>query len=355
MVRRKISRKTPAALKAAIILVFVATITALVFLFRIYSNIFSSVRIPSENNSTLLFIPTGSDYDYVLDKLDNEGYIKNKEHFNWLAKKKNYPSHVKPGKYRIFNDMNNNELINLLRSGRQGAVRFTFNSLRGTDELAGLTARMLEPDSVMLSETFRNPAIAEKYNFREETLPAVFIPNTYEFFWNTNPVGFMDRMFNEYTAFWTKERLGKAVKLGMDPVEVSTLASLVELESFHTAENAKIAGVFINRIRKGIPLQSDPTIIFAHKDYSIRRVLNKHKEIISPYNTYKHKGLPPGPICIPSIAAIDAVLNYEKHNFLYFCAKEDFSGYHNFAQTLAQHNKNARLYQQALNRARIFN
>ncbi len=355
MVRRKISRKTPLALRAALLLVIAAIITSLVILIKIYTNIFSPIRMPDDNNSSLFYIPTGSGYDYVLNALYSEGYIINKETFDWLAKKKNYPANVKPGRYRLFDDMNNNELVNLLRSGRQEPVRFIFNTIRGTEELAGIAAKQLEPDSVVFSETFKNEAIAEKYNFTKETLPAVFIPNTYELFWNTNPISFMDRMHQEYKAFWTKKRLEKASHIKLTPVEVSTLASLVEMESLHPDENAKIAGVFINRIRKGMPLQSDPTIIFAHQDYSIRRVLNKHKEINSTYNTYKYRGLPPGPICIPSMSAIDAVLSYEKHNYLYFCAKEDFSGYHNFAQTLSQHNRNARLYQKALNRVRIFN
>ena len=279
----------------------------------------------------------------------------NKEHFDWLAKKKNYPNNINPGRYRLFNDMNNNELINLLRSGKQEPVRFIFNHLRTLNELAGVASRQLEPDSVVFSETFKSPSIAEKYDFTKETLPALFIPNTYEIFWNTNVEGFMARMVREYNAFWTKERIELAKQIGLEPVEVSILASIVEMESLHAEENARIAGVFINRLKKGMPLQSDPTIIFAHQNYSIRRVLNKHKDIKSLYNTYKHRGLPPGPICIPSIPAIDAVLKYEKHNYLFFCAKEDFSGYHNFSQTLSQHNRYARLYQQALNRARIFN
>ena len=355
MVRRKISRKTPVVLKAAIALVIAAIITSLVILIKLYTNIFSPVIIPTDENSSLFYIPTGSDYQQVLNNLYSEGYILNKESFDWLAKKKKYPGNIKPGRYRLVNDMNNNELINLLRSGRQEPVRFVFNHLRTLDALAGVASQQLEPDSVVFSETFKSPSIAEKYNFTRETLPALFIPNTYELFWNTNVESFMERMTREYKAFWTKERIELAKQIGLDPVEVSILASIVEMESLHSEENPRIAGVYLNRLKRGMPLQSDPTIIFAHKNYSIRRVLNKHKTINSLYNTYKYSGLPPGPICIPSINAIDAVLKSEKHNYLFFCAKEDFSGYHNFAQTLSQHNRYARLYQQALNRARIFN
>ena len=296
MVRRKISRKTPVILKAAVALVITAIIVSLVILVKLYTNIFAPVIIRTDENSSLFYIPTGTDYQQVLNKLYKEGYILNKESFDWLAKKKNYPNNINPGRYRIFNDMNNNELINLLRSGRQEPVKFIFNHLRNLDELAGIAARQLEPDSVVFSETFKSTAIAEKYNFTRETLPALFIPNTYEFFWNTNVEGFMARMFREYNAFWNKERLELAKQTGLDPVEVITLASIVEMESLHADENSRIAGVFVNRLKKGIPLQSDPTIIFAHQDYSIRRVLIKHKDIKSLYNTYKHQGLPPGPI-----------------------------------------------------------
>jgi len=343
------------ALKSAMILVIIALIIAFIILIKLYNNIFSPVRIPTTQNSALFYIPTGSDYNYVINKLANEGFVRNKENFDWLAKKKKYPDNIKPGRYRVYDDMNNNELVNLLRSGKQEPVKFIFNNVMNTDELAGIASRQLEPDSVVFSETFNAPAIIKKYNFTSETFPVIFIPNTYELYWNTLAERFVERMFREYTAYWTKERQEKAKQTGLTPVEVSILASIVEMESLHTDENAKIAGVFINRLRNRIPLQSDPTVIFAHQDYSIRRVLNKHKQINSSYNTYKYKGLPPGPICIPSIDAIESVLNFEKHNYLYFCAKEDFSGYHNFAQTLSQHNRNARLYQQALNMARIYN
>ena len=197
--------------------------------------------------------------------------------------------------------------------------------------------------------------LIDKYGFVRETFPAMFIPNTYEFYWNTSAERFIQRMNGEYKIFWSDDRIAKAENLKLKPVEVSVLASIIELESMHNDENQTIAGVFINRLKKGMPLQSDPTIIFAWQDFSIRRVLNKHREIKSPYNTYRNRGLPPGPICIPSISSIDAVLNYEKHNYLYFCAKDDFSGYHNFAGTLSEHNRNARLYQHALNKRRIFN
>lgn len=353
MRKRKLSRKTPKALKAAFILVAIAIITSLVIFIRLCSSIFSPLHLPGDD-SMIFYISSGSEYKDVLNNLNDFGLIKSKDSFDWLAKKKNYPRNIRAGRYRLSPQMNNNELINMLRAGNQEPVRFVFNSIRGLNELAGIAGRQLESDSMVFAEIFNHPELPQKYNLTKETFPVMFIPNTYEIFWNTNPERFIDRMSFEYKAFWTEERKKKASQAELDPVKVSILASIVELESLHAEENSRIAGVFINRLKQGIPLQSDPTIIFALQNYNIRRVLNKHKEINSLYNTYKYSGLPPGPICIPSIATIDAVLNFEKHNYLFFCAKEDFSGYHNFAQTLAQHNRNASLYQKALNRAKIF-
>jgi UPF0755 protein len=192
------------------------------------------------------------------------------------------------------------------------------------------------------------------YGFNKETFPAMFIPNTYEFYWNTTPEEFVSRMKREYVAFWTGDRSDLAEDIGLSRIEISVMASIVDQESLHNDENSTIAGVFMNRLEQGIPLQSDPTIIFALNNFAIRRVLNIHKKIDSPYNTYKNRGLPPGPISIPSVASIDAVLNFSRHNYIFFCAKPDFSVYHNFARTLTKHNKNARLYQDAVYQRKIF-
>ena len=290
----------------------------------------------------------------LLRNFTEQDIIKDRKSFEWLAEKKNYPSHVLPGRYRISEQMSNNDLINMLRSGKQEPLMVTFNNLRTLDELAGVIADQLEADSATFANYFHDPETAEQNGFTRENFPVMFIPDSYEFYWNTSPEEFVKRMKREYIAFWSKGRIQKAEKDDLSPEQVSVLASIVEQESLHSDENPLIAGVFINRLNKGIPLQSDPTIIFALQDFNIHRVLNKQKLIDSPYNTYRNRGLPPGPICIPSKSAIDAVLNYEDHNYLYFCAKPDFSGYHNFAKTLSQHNKNARLYQQALNRRKIF-
>ncbi len=354
MVRRKISRRTPGYLKISLWLVFTAIVVALFFLFRLYRSTFSPAVDIKDSESHLFYIPTGSDYSTVVSSLIDQGIITDRRNFEWLSEKKNLPSHIYPGRYRIQENMSLNELINLLRSGKQEPLMLTFNNIRTLGELSSVISGFLEPDSTDFAAFFQDPATPGKFGFTRESFPAMFIPNSYEFYWNTTPKEFAGRMKSEYLAFWSGNRMGKAEKMGLTPVEVITLASIVDQETLHNDENPSIAGVFINRIEQGIPLQSDPTIIFAHNDFSIKRVWNKHKKIESPYNTYRYKGLPPGPISIPSVSAIDGVLKYEKHNYIFFCAKPDFSGYHNFARTLSQHNKNARLYQQALNQRNIY-
>lgn len=354
MVRRKISRKTPGYLRISLWIVFLAIVVGLVFTFRLYKAIFKPSVELSDSESSVFYIPTGSNFEDVTGDLIKDGIIDDKQSFVWLAEKKNYPNRVKPGRYRLENNMSNNDLLNLLRSGKQEPVKLSFHNIRTLNELAKRVSEYIEPDSASMSNYLNRDDVAAEFGFTHESFPAMFIPNSYEFYWTTTEEEFAKRMKREYVAFWSKGRSQKAEELDLSEVEVSVLASIVEQESLHNDENPIIAGVFINRIKQGIPLQSDPTIIYAWQDYSIRRVLNKHKKINSPYNTYKVRGLPPGPICIPSISAIDGVLNYKQHNYLYFCAKADFSGYHSFARTLSQHNKNARLYQQALDQRKIY-
>jgi len=355
MVRKKISRKTPPFLRISLYAVFAALIVALYILFRLYKTIFlPSVTIANDSDK-YLYIRTGAGIEQVMKDIKELSILKDEKGFEWLAGKKNYAANIHPGRYRIQKNMTNNELLNMLRSGTQEPLMVTFNNIRTLEDLAGIIGRQLEPDSTEFLQVFRDTKIIADYNFSKETFPAMFIPDSYEFYWNTSAKKFVQRMNAEYVSFWSKGRFDKARDLGFTPVEVSTLASIVDQETLHNDENQRIAGVFINRIKAKIPLQSDPTIIYANRDFSIRRVLNKHKAIESPYNTYIHRGLPPGPISIPSLSAIDAVLNHEKHSYIYFCAKDDFSGYHNFAKTLSQHNENARLYQKALNRRKIYN
>ncbi|MBN2633248.1 MAG: endolytic transglycosylase MltG [Bacteroidales bacterium] len=301
-----------------------------------------------------LYIPEGSSYTQVLDSLKVHFTIEHPRVFNWIAERKHYPSLIKPGRFVIDEDISYTGLIDLLRSGEQMPVNVTFNNIRTISDLAGKIGGQLSADSAELAGFFSEPENYSEDGFTRETIMTVFIPNTYQFFWNTSAEGFYRRMLKEYNEFWNNGRKAQAAAIGLTPPEVSVLASIVDEEASKTDEKPRIAGVYLNRLRRGIPLQADPTVIFAHGDFGITRVLKAHLQIDSPYNTYKYRGLPPGPINSPSISGIDAVLNAEKHDFLYFSAKPDFSGYHNFSRTLSEHNRYAAEYHRELNRRRIF-
>jgi UPF0755 protein len=288
--------------------------------------------------------------DSVVANLD----IRNRKVLEWVAKKKNYPVFVKPGKYVIDRSLSNNELVNILRGGKQTPVKITFTNIRTLNEIAGKIGGQIEADSAQIIAFFSDPENYKDDGFRKEDVISVFIPDTYEFYWNTSSGRLYSRMLREYKKFWDKERVKKSKEIGLNPAEVSTLASIVDQEATKQDEKPRIAGVYLNRLKRGIPLQADPTIKFALNDFTINRILYKHLEIDSPYNTYKYAGLPPGPIGCPSIDGIDAVLNAEKHEYLYFAAKADFSGYHNFSRTLSEHNRYASQYQRELNKRKIF-
>ncbi len=307
-----------------------------------------------ERSPGYITIPSGGTFKSVQDTLYKYNYVQDLVAFSVLAKILSYDENVKPGLYMLESDMSNLAAVRHLRSGNQTAVKVTFNNIRLKDELAEKITKNLEASAADFQQLLEDPAVQEKYGFDDETIMSMFIPNTYEFFWNTSAEKLMDRMHREYKNFWNEDRLNKAASLNLDPKEVSTMASIVQAESQKHDESPRIAGVYLNRLERGIALQADPTLVYASGDFSIRRVLNVHKEIDSPYNTYMYKGLPPGPINLPSIQSIDAVLNYEDHNYLYFCAKEDFSGYHSFATNLTQHLQNARRYQRALNEAKLY-
>lgn len=297
----------------------------------------------------MLYIPKGTDFQGLLAILKKDSIISNVVSFAFLSKTMNYQEHVKPGAYLIEENMSNMAAIRMLRSGKQTPIKIKFNSLRTKEDLAERLAKQLPFSEQEWLETLQNKEIAEKYGFDSYTFTTMFIPNTYEIYWTTSKEDFIERMSKEYQKFWSKERLEKAEKLGLSPKQVSVLASIVQAETAKNDEKPRVAGVYLNRLAKNDYLQADPTVIFALKDFSIRRVLNSHLQVDSPYNTYKYTGLPPGAINFPEVSSIDAVLNAEQHDYYFFCAKEDFSGYHNFAKTLAEHNRNAKLYQQALN------
>jgi UPF0755 protein len=317
--------------------------------------IYDAMFVPNtafEEESVTIKIPTNSTYLDVKRIL--EPLLDDIDTFDALASQKKYTSNVKPGRYRLKKDMNNNSIINTIRS-QNLPLLLSFNNQNNLNELAGRVAHQIEADSLSLLKVMTDSANFAQYGFNKSTALGMYLPNSYEFFWNTDAETFVDRMHKEYKKFWSEERLKKAEKLGLNPQEVMTLASIVYEESKIKEEQPVVAGVYLNRLKIGMPLQADPTLKFAayqlpkYQNTVIRRVLNEHKAIDSPYNTYKYRGLPPGLISMPDISAIDAVLNSKKHDYLYFAADPERIGYHKFAKSLKHHNQNARSYQRYLN------
>jgi len=333
-----------------IIAAFIVVMVLSFWGFTVYQRINKSIV----KKTTTIYIPTGSDFLKVVKILQEGDLIKDINSFNWVARRKNYPSLIKPGAYKINEGWSNNTLINKLRSGIQTPVSVTFTNIRFRENLAGRLAHCFEADSISFLSALNNDSLAKKYGLTHENYTSIFIPNTYEFYWTTSPLKFVERMKKESDIFWNESRKNKAKDLGLTPPQVITLASIIQEESNKNEEKPRISGVYINRLHRGMLLQADPTIKFAMKDFAIKRILNEYLKIDSPYNTYKYAGLPPGPINFPDIASIDAVLNTEKNDYLFFCAKEDFSGYHNFAKTLHEHDINAAKYQRALNKNKIW-
>lgn len=318
--------------------------------FQLYRYIFhANIQTPGS-----IIIPIDATYDQVIDSLKKHRIIANYKAFNWVAKQKKYAASIKPGKYLLDKGLNTNEILNMLKSGNQIPVQVTFNNLRFLEELAGAVSKYIQPDSTELIGKFNDPAIHEKYGFNKNTFHCMFIPNTYEFYWTATADQFMERMSMEYKRFWTEERIQKANDMGLTREEVMTIASIVQEETNRRDEKPIVAGLYLNRIKRGIPLQADPTVKFALGNFRIKRVLHSHLEVDSPYNTYRNPGLPPGPINFPESGSIDAVLNAAETPYIYMCAREDFSGYHNFSKTLAGHNENARKYKAALDSLKIF-
>lgn len=328
----------------------IAAAPALLFIYLLADN--SAIRIPGDKAE--IIIPTGSSFEQVLDSVNSNLKVKNRKVFNLVAEKKKYPSHIKPGRYLFYESMSYVRFIDILRAGKQTPVQLTFNNIRNIYELAGKAGGKIEADSASIASFLSDPVNYVKDGFTKENVISVFIPNTYELYWNTSAEGFYNRMLKEYKRFWNEERLKKAGELKLTPVEVSTLASIIDDEVAKAEEKPMIAGVYLNRLRRGMPLQACPTIKYALNDFTITRVLSRYLSVESPYNTYKHKGLPPGPIGCPTLESIDAVLNAKKHDYLYFAAKADFSGYHNFSRTLAEHNRYANEYQRELDKRKIF-
>lgn len=301
-----------------------------------------------------LYIKTGSTYNDLLANLQEKAILKDVESFEQAAEKMKLAASVKPGRYRLKGGLSNRALINMIKSGNQDPVKLKFQNIRKKEDFAGYMAKNMEADSLAFIKVLDSAALLEKYGFNKENSYTLFIPNTYEMYWNIKPIDFFERMQKEYVKFWNPERKAKAAKLNLTPIQVSILASIVDYEALYDKEMPIIAGLYLNRLNRGILLQADPTVIFANNDFTVKRVTNKLLAIDSKYNTYKYKGLPPGPIMMPSIKAIDAVLNREVNNYIYMCAKEDFSGYHNFAETKEQHEINGKKYRDALNKRNIY-
>ncbi|WP_370476724.1 endolytic transglycosylase MltG [Tamlana flava] len=310
------------------------------------------------NEVAYIYIPTNASYEEVRNQL--EPLLDDIDSFDDLAKQKKYTNNIKAGRFEIKRGMSNNDIINSIRSNNL-PIKLSFNNQETLEKLAGRVASQIEADSLSLVEVMNDENFLKENNFSKATALGMYLPNSYEFFWNTSAEAFRERMLKEYNRFWNESRIKKAEELGLTPSQVITLASIVHEESKKVSEQPRIAGVYLNRLRIGMPLQADPTLKFAayqlpqYKNTVIKRVLNVHKDIDSPYNTYKNGGLPPGLISMPDISAINAVLNYEKHKYLYFAADAQRLGYHKFAKALAQHNVNAREYQRYLSSQGINN
>ncbi|MFD1063663.1 endolytic transglycosylase MltG [Winogradskyella litorisediminis] len=325
------------------------------FAFYIYNAMFSP-NTNFEEEETYIYISNDDTYQNVRTQLIP--ILDDIDSFDALATQKKYTSNVKSGKFKIKKGMNNNEIINSIRS-KNIPVKLSFNNQASLEALAGRIASQIDADSTNLLEAMTDEKFLKSSGFKKETALGMYLPNSYQIFWNTSANKFVERMKSEYDKFWTPNRVAKAKALNFTKDEVMALASIVYEESKQKSEQPRVAGVYINRLKIGMPLQADPTIKFAayqlpkYKNTIIKRVLNVHKDIESPYNTYKYRGLPPGLITMPDLSAIDAVLNYEKHDYLYFAADPKKPGFHRFAKSLSQHNNNARAYHQYLDQQGI--
>jgi UPF0755 protein len=331
----------------AFVLVAVSTLVATLS-FYFWQMSFSPNLNVDGKEPIVLYIREGASYQTVLDSLRKHKAIHDEVSFGFMTKKMNYRELIKPGRYEIKPNSSNKKVVSKLRAGDQDPVKLTFNNIRTKDDLADKVGKKLLLNKNEILKLIQDEEICKKYGFSSETILCMFLPDTYEIYWDVKPDQFLDRMHKEYKRFWDDDRIEDAQAINMSPEQVAVMASIVQSETNKVDEMPRVAGVYVNRLAQNIPLQADPTVKFAVGDFSLRRILNKHLNIDSPYNTYKNTGLPPGPIALPERAAIKSVLDYEKHSYVYFCAKEDFSGYHNFAVSYAEHLKNADLYQNAL-------
>ncbi len=331
--------------KKTILYVIVVALAAVVIVGVVWVKNYRSAAV---DRDVVVFVPTGADYARLTDSLEASGAFVNPERFDKYARLKSLDKGVRPGRYKITRGASYGSVVNMLLNGYQEPVKLTFNNIRTFDRLAKVVSGYIEADSTHLMHLFSSDSVAAANGFDSNTFIAMFIPNTYEFYWTTDGEGFIARMKKEYEKFWSGRRDEEAAAIGLSRVQAVTLASIVNEESKKADELARVAGVYMNRLRIGMKLQADPTVKFAVGDFTIKRVLDRHTAVVSPYNTYQVYGLPPGPICIPPINVVDAVLGYEKHDYIYFCASDDLSGYHKFARTLSEHNVNADRYRRKI-------
>jgi len=337
--------------KIILALVLAVLVVGSYFGFQFYKVYFAPNTTGKEK---YIYVRTGYKLDDLLQELQLKDVLTNLGTFKEASGKMGLYAALKPGRYKLQKGMNNRSIINMLKSGNQDPVKLKFQNIRKKENFAGFLAKNLEADSLTFINLLDSAALIEKYGFNPDNSYVMFIPNTYEMYWNITPIEFFERMHSEYEKFWDASRKQKAAALNLTPIQVAILASIVDAEALYDKEMPTIAGLYLNRLNKGILLQADPTVIFANDDFTVKRVTNALLQVQSRYNTYKYAGLPPGPIMMPSINAIDAVLNREKNDYIYMCAKEDFSGYHNFAVTVQEHERNAKKYRDALNKRNIF-
>ena len=303
----------------------------------------------SSDKTNYVYIDNDDDIDSVFVKLQPYSTSHGMTGYTTLVRHSSYPEHVKTGRYAVEPGLSTLNLFRHMKNGIQTPFNLTVPSVRTMDRMAKVVTDKLLMDSTALAQALTDQATCQRLGFDTTTVAALFIPNTYDIYWNVSVDKFLDRMKKEHDRFWNDERQQKAKAVGLTPVEVATLASIIDEETANDGEKPMIAGMYLNRLRDGMPLQADPTVKFALKDFALKRIYNSMLSVNSPYNTYRNAGLPPGPIRVASVAGLDAVLNPVKHDYLYMCAKEDFSGTHNFARTYQEHLQNAARYSKALN------
>ncbi len=333
--------------KVKLVLFLVGSVLLITFTFYTYQIVYVA-NILVDHDDQIFIVKKDATYQSVLKDLWDGQFVNDMVSFSFLAKLNGYDKEIKPGRYYLRKNMTNLQAIRILKTGKQEAVKITFSYVRLTNELGEKLTKNIGVSPAEFDHALTDFVESNNEGFTKENVRCLFIPNTYEVYFNVTPEDLIQKMHDEYKRFWNEERLAKAAKIGLTPIEVSILASIVQAETIKEDEAPIVAGLYINRLKKNIALQADPTLVYASGDFSLKRVLNEHKEIDSHYNTYKYPGLPPGPINVPQVASIDAVLSYAEHKYYYMCAKEDFSGYHNFATDLNEHNVNARKYQRAL-------